>query len=91
MPKAQSLSKTDVRALVGLLLFLVIFFGGVLFLPGEVCLGRAAGDARNQFYGWRAYGFNEVRAGRFPLWNPYDLLGMPFVASLQSAMFYPTN
>ncbi len=85
------LTRTDAFALAGFLLFLLLFFSNVLFLPGEICLGRPDGDGRNQFYGWRAYGFGEVRAGRFPLWNPYEFMGMPFVASLQSAMFYPTN
>jgi len=85
------LNRRDGYVLAGFLLFLVIFFFGVLAQPGERCLGRQEGDGRNQFYGWRAYGFGEIRAGRFPLWNPYEFLGMPFVASLQSAMFYPTN
>jgi len=85
------MGRRDFYVLAGFLLFLLIYFSGVLVLPGEACLGRPEGDARNQFYGWRAYGFGEVRAGRFPLWNPYEFLGMPFVAGLQSAMFYPTN
>jgi len=85
------ITRRDVLVLGGFLVFLLIFFGGILTMPGERCLGHADSDARDQFYGWRAYGFGEIRAGRFPLWNPYELLGMPFVASLQSAMFYPTN
>jgi hypothetical protein len=87
----SKLNRRDGYVLAGFLLFLLIFFFGVLTQPGERCLGRQEGDGRNQFYGWRAYGFGEVRAGRLPLWNPYEFLGMPFVASLQSAMFYPTN
>ncbi len=90
-PASIFITRRDVLVLAGFLLFLLIFFSGILILPGERCLGRQEGDGRNQFYGWRAYGFGEVRAGRFPLWNPYEFLGMPFVASLQSAMFYPTN
>jgi hypothetical protein len=85
------LNRRDFYVLAGFLLFLLIFFSGVLAQPGERCLGRPEGDGRNQFYGWRAYGFGEIRAGRFPLWNPHEFLGMPFVASLQSAMFYPAN
>ena len=92
LPSGDSQSnRRDCYVLAGFLLFLLIFFSGVLAQPGERCLGRQEGDGRNQFYGWRAYGFGEIRAGRFPLWNPYEFLGMPFVASLQSAMFYPTN
>ena len=87
----SKLNRRDCYVLAGFLLFLLFFFLGVLAQPSERCLGRQEGDGRNQFYGWRAYGFGEIRAGRFPLWNPYEFLGMPFVASLQSAMFYPTN
>ena len=85
------LTRRDALVLAGFAVFLVVLFSGVLFGPAERCLGRPEGDARNQFYCWRAYGFNEVREGRFPLWNPYEFLGMPYVASLQSAMFYPTS
>jgi hypothetical protein len=85
------LNRSDACALGGLLLFLLIFFGVVFTMPPGRCLGRLDSDARNVFYGWRAFVFGEIRAGRFPLWNPYELLGMPSVASLQSAMFYPTN
>ncbi len=90
-PDSASVTRRNVLVLASFLLFLLIFFSGVLLMPGERCLGRTGSDARTQFYGWRAYGFGEIRAGRFPLWNPYELLGMPFVAGLQSAMFYPTN
>ena len=87
----SKLDRRDCFVLAGFLIFLLIFFLGVLAHSGERCLGLAGSDAQNWFYGARAYGFGEVRAGRFPLWNPYEFLGMPFVASLQSAMFYPTN
>jgi hypothetical protein len=90
-PAPIAITRRDVLVLGGFLLFLLIFFGGILAMPGERCLGRTDSDARSQFYGWRAYGFGEIRAGRFPLWNPYEFLGMPFIASFQSAMFYPTN
>jgi hypothetical protein len=86
-----ALTRRDLWLLGGLLAFLLLFFAGALFQPGEVCLGRPGSDARSQFYPWRAYGFGEIREGRFPLWNPHEFLGMPFVATLQSAMFYPPN
>lgn len=86
-----SFSRRDVFVLTAFLVFLLLFFSCVLTQPSHICLGRPGGDARSQFYGWRAYGFGEIAEGRFPLWNPYEFLGMPFVASLQSSMFYPTN
>ncbi len=85
----DALDRRDLMVLGAFLLFLLLFFAHALLQPGGSVLGRAAGDARSQFYGWRVFGFDQVRQGHFPLWNPYEFLGMPFVASLQSAMFYP--
>lgn len=33
----------------------------------------------------------EFLAGRFPLWNPFILSGVPFAACIQAAPFYPLN
>jgi len=44
-----------------------------------------------QFYPWRAYAFDELRAGRLPLWNPYNGGGAPLLANYQTAVLYPPN
>lgn len=44
-----------------------------------------------QFVPWRAYGFDAIRAGQFPLWNPYNGGGTPLFANYQSAFLYPLN
>jgi len=44
-----------------------------------------------QFYPWRAYAFGELRAGRLPLWNPYNGGGAPLLANYQTAVLYPPN
>ncbi len=44
-----------------------------------------------QFYPWRSYAFDELRAGRLPLWNPYNGGGAPLLANYQTAVFYPPN
>jgi len=38
---------------------------------------------------WRQFAVEEVRAGRWPLWNPYIYCGAPFIAANQSAVFSP--
>jgi hypothetical protein len=38
-------------------------------------------------YYWTAKA--SVQAGEWPLWNPYECLGMPLMANMQSAVFYP--
>jgi hypothetical protein len=44
-----------------------------------------------QFYPWRSYAFDEILAGRLPLWNPYSGGGAPLLANYQTAVFYPPN
>jgi hypothetical protein len=43
------------------------------------------------FFPLRHWGFQQVRNGEIPLWNPMILCGMPNVAEIQSAIFYPPN
>ena len=53
--------------------------------------GIQGSDIELEFRANRAYGFGELSHGRLPLWNPYQFCGYPFVAALQSAVFYPPN
>jgi len=48
-------------------------------------------DGIAQFYPWRHFAAETLRAGTIPLWNPYQFCGTPFVANSQSAVFYPGN
>src|SRR6185436_16693139 len=69
--------------LVGLhlALFVKVLVAGTLF----------GSDVDLTFLANRAYGFGEIAKGHLPAWNPYQLCGFPFIASLQSAIFYPPN
>lgn len=49
------------------------------------------GDFDLQFYAFAAYEVRELMAGRVPLWNPYTFSGCPFLADIQSAIFYPPS
>ena len=40
---------------------------------------------------WRQFLREELMTGRFPLWNPFILSGVPFAACIQAAPFYPLN
>ena len=44
-----------------------------------------------QFWPWRTFAAQELRAGRLPLWNPLTGAGGPLVADHQTAVFYPLN
>ena len=51
-------------------------------------------DGITQFYPWRLQAARAVRAGRVPLWNPYQFGfagGTPLLANSQSAPLYPLN
>ena len=85
------LDRRDAVALLGALVFLLALFGHVLFTNAPEVVGKPDGDGRTQFYIWRLYGFDRIAQGETPLWNPYTFAGMPFVANLQSAIFYPSN
>jgi hypothetical protein len=48
-------------------------------------------DQANQFVPWRYFAWSSLRNGQSPWWNPYSSTGTPFVATMQSAVFYPIN
>lgn len=48
-------------------------------------------DSVRQQYPWRKFAIEEIKKGIVPWWNPYSFSGMPLIANLQSAVFYPLN
>jgi hypothetical protein len=48
-------------------------------------------DAIAQFYPWRAFAAQWMRAGTIPLWDPHQFCGTPFLANSQSAVLYPLH
>ena len=46
-------------------------------------------DPLYEFYPFLTYNVNALRSGRWPLWNPYILLGHPTVADPLAQPFYP--
>lgn len=49
------------------------------------------GDQAYQFVPWRRYWWQRMRSGEVPHWNPLSYAGTPFLASMQSASFYPPH
>ena len=49
------------------------------------------GDLMDQYYPWWTYAHDSFHAGKFPLWNPYALSGLPYHVGPQNALFYPLN
>jgi hypothetical protein len=73
-----------IAALVALpaILYAPFLFGGKVLYWGVYQL---------QFYPWRQLAVEMIRAGHWPLWNPYLGAGTPLAANLQTAAFYPLN
>ena len=70
--------------LLYLLMTAVFFFR---FLDGREIF--AYKDLSRYFYPLRSLMVEQVRAGHFPLWNPYIFCGMPLLATMQIGFFYP--
>lgn len=48
-------------------------------------------DQLLEFWPWRIFLRDALRSGRFPLWNPLIMGGVPFAACVQAAPFFPTT
>jgi hypothetical protein len=75
----------DLLAVAALAAFTLVIFWKALADPA----GMIGGDAAYLYQDYYTMAAHEVQAGRIPLWNPYILMGVPFHASLQPALFYP--
>ncbi|PQO42943.1 YfhO family protein [Blastopirellula marina] len=71
--------------LIPLAALLFLFFGSAL-IRGESFVFR---DAAHFYYPLFAYVQSVWGEGRFPLWNPYDGVGMPLLAEPSASVFYP--
>jgi len=45
----------------------------------------------DQFYAFASYEHDRLWQGEVPLWNPHTYAGHPFLADVQSAVFYPLS
>jgi hypothetical protein len=60
--------------------------------PGTILLKNPyMQDSVIQLFPWRHLAFQSLTQGIIPFWNPYQLLGSPFLANMKSMVFYPLN
>ncbi|MDP3940858.1 MAG: YfhO family protein [bacterium] len=64
-------------------------FSGIA--PGAVPNKAQYFDTLRQLYPWKTFAIQEIKQGRFPLWNPHNFSGTPLFANFQSAILYPLN
>ncbi len=48
-------------------------------------------DPVRQQFAWKYLAIKEIKAGRWPLWNPYNFSGTPLLANFQTGALYPLN
>ena len=88
------------------LIFIYPIFQGLILLPLDLLVSNYspwhfAGtillknpfmqDSIMQLFPWRHMVYESLRDGIIPFWNPYQFLGMPFMAGMKPMVFYPLN
>lgn len=75
--------------------FVLIILIGAVFLeflgPDALLLSHPDGDVASLYYYWRDFSSSSLSRGVVPLWNPDVLIGVPFAAYPEAAVFYPPN
>ncbi len=89
--KKESWSRYDWLVILTLFLLTLAYFYNVVVPTDSRILSDQNTDTRYQLFYWRYFGFTTLAKGTIPLWNPHIYGGTPFVAGLQSALFYPLN
>ena len=77
--------------LAGLLALAALYFLPVLVQGNRQVLSQAGQDTWQQYFYWKHFGYATLARGELPLWNPYIFSGTPYIAGIQSAIFYPLH
>ena len=80
-------SRTWLLALLSLGAVVLLAF----VLPANLFLSAPDTDLIGEMAPWRAFAADTMRAGHWPLWNPYTYAGQPFLGDFQSGLLYPLN
>ncbi len=59
------------------------------YVAGAIPTKNQYFDVIRELYPWKTVVINELKQGRFPLWNPHNFSGAPLLANYQSQVFYP--
>jgi hypothetical protein len=74
-----------------LYLALVLFVFRRVFFPGDAGRAFFGWDTLNSYWPDFAYRFRTLWRGELPLWNPYEIGGVPFAPNPQTMLFYPPS
>lgn len=80
----------DAGAAVVLFLLNLGFFWRILFTP-DAWKPSGGGDLASFLFPIYRFAADNLGAGNLPLWNPHLYGGAPFLADMQTGLFYPPN
>ena len=66
-------------------------FAPILLHPAGRVLGQFRGDGPSMFYMINNFAADCWRHGSIPMWNPYIMMGQPFLGEGQAALFHPLS
>ena len=91
MRKLWSRSGSEIIVVLLLATLCALFFWRII-TPSAIDRGYfPEGDFSDQFYVFGVFEARQLLTGHLPLWNPYTFGGHPFLADIQSAIFYPPS
>ncbi len=88
-PSPAAVTRVDVTLLFLLAALVALFFWRILTPNPADRAQFSPGDFTDQFYAFRLYESRAFSEGRIPLWSENFNSGHPFLADIQSAVFYP--
>jgi len=95
-----------ITGIIAACIYIYPVFLGLILLPLDLLVSNSAPwllanqiliknsymlDSIIQMYPWHRLTFESLTKGIIPLWNPYQIAGMPFMAGLKPMVFYPLN
>ena len=90
MPLTRPWDRRDLVAVAVLVVLWALCFWRYFAPAPENRVSLPAGDFTEHFYVLRSFAYDELRAGRFPLWGGDGVFSVyPFQADPESVLFYP--
>lgn len=90
LPTANS-KLYDLAAILAIIALSLLFFWRIITLKIEDRAQFPPGDFTDQFWAFRMEEARAFAQGHLPLWSEYYNSGHPFLADVQSAIFYPPS
>lgn len=91
IPNLKSPILSDLAALAIIVALVLLFFWRIITPRLEDRAVFPPGDFTDQFWMFRVYEARAFAQGRLPLWSENFNAGHPFLADIQSAIFYPIS